>query len=45
MINNFWWVFASYSVVWVAMIVYLGRLFGRQKEVERQLAILEAERH
>ena len=44
MIENFWWVFASYSIVWVTMIIYVGRLFGRQKEVERQLSILEAER-
>lgn len=45
MIENFWWVFASYSIVWVAMIVYIARLMGRQKEAERQLEILEAERH
>jgi len=44
MIENFWWVFASYSVVWVAMIAYVGRLMGRQSESERQLKILESER-
>ncbi len=44
MIHNFWWVFASYSIVWVAMILYLARLMGRQQETERQLKILESER-
>ena len=44
MIENFWWVFASYSIVWVAMILYVARLLGRQAESERQLDILESER-
>ena len=44
MTENFWWVFASYSIVWIAIIIYVARLFGRQREAERQLAILEAER-
>jgi len=42
--QNFWWVFASYSVVWVAVIAYVARLFGRQQQVERDLKRLEDER-
>jgi CcmD family protein len=42
--HNFWWVFSAYSIVWLAILVYLGRLSGRQKTCERQLDALTRER-
>jgi CcmD family protein len=41
--ENFWWVFASYSIVWLAVILYVARLFGRQHQLERDLRRLEDE--
>ncbi len=43
--DHFWWVFAVYGVVWVAIILYLARLSARQAEAERQLEILRSERN
>jgi CcmD family protein len=43
--HNFWWVFSAYSIVWLAIILYIARLFGRQQEAERQLATLLHERN
>ena len=42
--HKFWWVFSAYSIVWVAILLYLGRLFGRQRTCERQLDALTKER-
>ncbi len=42
--HNFWWVFSAYSVVWLAVILYLARLFSRQRDCERQLDALKRER-
>lgn len=41
--ENFWWLFASYGVIWVAVLGYVGRMGGRQRELERELARLESE--
>ena len=42
--NNFWWVFASYSVVWIAMFAYVVRLYARPSALETVVQRLEDER-
>lgn len=39
--ENFWWLFASYAVIWVALFGYVARMAGRQQELERELKRLE----
>ncbi|HEX9642038.1 MAG TPA: CcmD family protein [Candidatus Krumholzibacteria bacterium] len=41
MTTNFWWLFAAYAVVWVALIGYAGVLHGRLRKAERDLEILK----
>ncbi len=39
--KNFWWLFAAYSVIWLFVFVFVGRLLGRQAEMRRDLDRLE----
>lgn len=38
--ENFWWLFAAYAVIWVALFGYVARMAGKQQELERELARL-----
>jgi CcmD family protein len=35
--KNFWYLFAAYSVIWVALFTYVLRLMGRAGELRRDL--------
>jgi len=39
--ENFWWLFASYAVIWVALFGYVARVAGKQQTLERELKRLE----
>jgi CcmD family protein len=39
--KNFWWLFAAYSVIWLALFGYVWRLLGRQRELRRDLERLK----
>ncbi len=41
--NNFWWLFASYSVIWLALFGFVVRLLSRQAELRKDLERLRAE--
>ena len=41
--NNFWWLFAAYSVIWVAILGFVVRLLSRQSELRKDLNRLESE--
>ena len=41
--ENFWWLFASYAVIWIAMLGYVGKMAGKQQELERELRRLESD--
>lgn len=42
--NNFWWLFAAYSVIWLALFGYVLKLLGKQSELRRDLERLKSER-
>lgn len=41
--KNFWWVFAAYTIVWVALFAYVASLVGRQRSLERDVQRLKEE--
>ena len=41
--ENFWWLFAAYGVIWVALLGYVGRVASKQQQLERELRHLQRE--
>lgn len=41
--ENFWWLFAAYAVIWVALLGYVGRMASKQQQLERELRHLQRE--
>jgi len=41
--ENFWWLFAAYGVIWVALLGYVGRMASKQQQLERELRHLQRE--
>ena len=41
--ENFWWLFAAYAVIWIALFGYVARMASRQQQLERELKQLERE--
>ena len=39
--ENFWWLFAAYAVIWVALFAYVARMASRQQELEREMQRLD----
>ncbi len=44
MAQNFWWVFSAYSIVWLGVFLYVAKLFGRQRDLEKEVQRLKDER-
>lgn len=42
--NNFWWLFASYSVIWGALFIFVMQLLNRQAKLRREVDHLLRER-
>jgi CcmD family protein len=41
--KHFWYLFAAYSVIWLALMAYVLRLVGRTGELRRDLDRLQGE--
>ena len=37
MAKNFWWLFASYAVIWTALFVFVLQLLSRQAKLRREV--------
>ena len=37
MATNFWWLFAAYTIVWGALFLYVARLSGKLRGLEKEL--------
>jgi CcmD family protein len=35
--KNFWWLFASYAVIWGALFVFVMQLLSRQAKLRREV--------
>jgi CcmD family protein len=44
MVKNFWWLFASYAVIWGALFLFVMQLLGRQAKLRREVDHLLRER-
>ena len=40
---NFWWLFAAYGIIWLALFGYVIKVLRRQRELERDLERLRQE--
>lgn len=40
--KNFWWLFASYSVIWLALFFYVMRLLVQARELGKDLQRLRS---
>jgi CcmD family protein len=38
--NNFWYLFAAYTLIWVGLFVYIFSLAGREKKLSEEIAEL-----
>lgn len=43
--ENFWWLFAAYAVIWLAIYAYVVKLQGQQAKMRRDLAHLEKQQN
>lgn len=41
--NGLWYLFAAYTIIWVGVLLYVFRLVGKNRELERKLKVLESE--
>jgi CcmD family protein len=39
--NNFWYLFAAYSIIWLLVFGYVFTLLRREKAVRREIAALK----
>ncbi|MBM3262752.1 MAG: CcmD family protein [candidate division Zixibacteria bacterium] len=39
--DNFWYLFAAYTLIWVGLFVYLFSLAGREKQLADEIADLK----
>lgn len=40
--QNFWWLFAAYTIVWLALLGYAGSLASRLRRAEKELEKLRS---
>ena len=40
--NNFWYLFAAYTLIWVGLFVYIFSLSGREKKLGEEIDELKA---
>lgn len=40
--NNFWYLFAAYTLIWVGLFVYIFSLAGREKKLGEEIEELKA---
>ena len=37
MVKNFWWLFASYGVIWAGLFIFVMQLMTRQAKLRREV--------
>lgn len=40
--NSLWYLFAVYTIVWIGVLLYVFRLVGKSRELEKKLEVLES---
>ena len=39
--NNFWYLFAAYTLIWMGLFVYIFSLAGREKKLGEEIDVLK----